>query len=170
MTQRHPPGPSSSASPPAPRSIHCRAAVSGRAPALRPAPTISLHRKGYPGHRLAWTLRYGTIPEGFMLCHRCDERRCINPDHHFVGTHQENMADRAQTRRARLDRAAADLFGEGGPLPEARPEELTPMRLYLRGVEITGKVLIRPFVPGAPRPARRAPAGGGRRRPAPAAR
>jgi hypothetical protein len=51
--------------------------------------------------RLAWTLRYGKIPQGFVLCHRCDERRCINPDHHFVGTHQDNMADMAQKRRGR---------------------------------------------------------------------
>jgi hypothetical protein len=121
-------------------------------------PTITLHGQRHLVHRLAWTLRYGTIPKGFELCHRCDERRCINPDHHFVGTHQANMADMREKRRARLERATADLRGEGGPLPDARPEELTPMRLYVCGVEITGKVLIRPFIAGAPTPARRPPA------------
>jgi len=127
-------------------------------------PTITLHRQRHLVHRLAWTLRYGTIPKGFALCHRCDERRCINPDHHFVGTHQANMADMWEKRRARLERATADLCGEGGPLPDARPEELTPMRLYVRGVEITGKVLIRPFIAGAPPPARRRPAAASRSR------
>jgi HNH endonuclease len=121
-------------------------------------PVVSFHGRQHLVHRLTWTLRYGRIRDGMELCHRCDEPRCINPDHHFVGTHQANMADMREKRRARLERATADLRGEGSPLPDARPEELTPMRLYVRGVEITGKVLIRPFIAGAPTPARRPPA------------
>ena len=105
--------------------------------------------------RLAWTLRYGMIPAGMHLCHRCDERRCINPDHHFVGTHQDNMRDMRDKRRARAERGLAVLKGEHGLPADARPEELTPMRMFVRGVEITGKVLIRPFIAGAPAPAKR---------------
>jgi hypothetical protein len=82
------------------------------------------------------------------LCHRCDEPRCINPDHHFVGTHEANMADRKQKRRARLERAAADANGHGPPSELDVPnEELTPIRIYVRGVEIVGKAVIRPFDP-----------------------
>jgi hypothetical protein len=117
-------------------------------------PLIRLQTKTHLVHRLAWTLRYGTIPDGMHLCHRCDERRCINPDHHFVGTQQDNMQDMRDKRRARTERGLAVLKGECG-LPDARPEELTPMRMYVRGVEITGKVLIRPFIAGKPQPARR---------------
>jgi hypothetical protein len=106
-------------------------------------------------HRLAWTLRYGTIPKGMQLCHRCDEPRCVNPDHHFVGTHEDNMADRRQKHRARRERALADFSGKGWPGEEFPPGELSRMRLYIRGVEITGKVRIRPFDPAA-RPRKRA--------------
>ena len=118
-------------------------------------PMISFQRKGHLVHRLAWTLRYGMIPTGMHLCHRCDERRCINPDHHFVGTHQDNMRDMRDKRRARAERGLAILKGECGLPADVRPEELTPMRLFLRGVEITGRVLVRPFIAGAPPPRRR---------------
>jgi HNH endonuclease len=113
-------------------------------------PTIRLHGRNQLVHRLLWTVKFGAIPDGFELCHRCDEPRCVNPDHHFVGTHQANMADRRQKRRARIERAMADF--ESGPT--GAKAELTRMRMYVRGVEITGKVRIRPFIPGA-LPARR---------------
>jgi hypothetical protein len=82
------------------------------------------------------------------LCHRYDEPRCINPDHHFVGTHQANMIDRKPKRRPRLECAAANATEHGPPSELDVPEEeLTQFRIYVRGVEIVGKVVICPFDP-----------------------
>lgn len=45
-------------------------------------------------HRKAWRLTHGPIPEGMHVLHSCDVRDCINPDHLWIGTHQDNMKDR----------------------------------------------------------------------------
>ena len=44
-------------------------------------------------HRRTWTIRHAPIPKGAVLCHRCDERRCVNPDHLLLGDWRLSMAD-----------------------------------------------------------------------------
>jgi hypothetical protein len=44
-------------------------------------------------HRAAYEAIVGPIPTGMNLCHRCDNPICINPQHMFIGTQQDNLAD-----------------------------------------------------------------------------
>ena len=64
---------------------------------------------GLKNHRASWMVHKGPIPEGKCVLHTCDTPRCINPDHLFLGSHADNMADRAAKGRN------ADQRGEKGP-------------------------------------------------------
>lgn len=56
-------------------------------------PRIEVRWRKYVTHRLAYVLAYGEFEESLRVLHRCDEPRCINPEHLFLGTQADNMQD-----------------------------------------------------------------------------
>ena len=50
-------------------------------------------------HRQSWIIYRGEIPKGKLVCHKCDVGHCVNPDHLFLGTSQDNTNDMLQKRR-----------------------------------------------------------------------
>ena len=69
-----------------------------------------LHHTGYGNfnengkrtraHREIFQRLVGSIPKGKFLCHKCDIRSCVNPNHMFIGSHQDNMNDMVNKKRS----------------------------------------------------------------------
>ena len=60
-------------------------------------------------HRISWMLYNGDIPEGLLICHKCDNPKCVNPNHLLVGTQSENIIDMNNKNRGN------QLMGENHP-------------------------------------------------------
>jgi hypothetical protein len=58
----------------------------------------------YYGHRFSYMISKGEIPKGMDICHSCDVRHCVNPDHLWVGTRKQNMMDCVAKKRDKESR------------------------------------------------------------------
>jgi len=54
---------------------------------------------GTSAHRASYKAFIGPVPEGMVVCHRCDVKLCVNPDHLWIGTQSANMVDMVRKRR-----------------------------------------------------------------------
>lgn len=84
-------------------------------------------------HRVSYELAHGTIPPGLVICHRCDEPRCVNPMHLFAASQSLNLQDMANKGRST----------QGGRSPSARLDDEAV--LTIRSTNIAQVELARRF-------------------------
>jgi hypothetical protein len=65
-----------------------------------------------PAHRAAWMAHRGEIPDGLVIMHACDNRRCINPEHLSLGTRRDNSIDMARKGRSAFQRRSPEQRSE----------------------------------------------------------
>ena len=60
---------------------------------------IKVKYKTVPAHRLSWEIHFGPIEQGVLVCHHCDNTKCIRPEHLFLGTNKDNTQDAVRKGR-----------------------------------------------------------------------
>ncbi len=75
-------------------------------------------------HRFAWELVNGPIPDGMYACHACDNRKCCNPAHIFIGTPTENAYDMIGKGRA----VHVPLSGQRNGMSKLTAEQILEIR------------------------------------------
>ena len=85
---------------------------------------IPIHENGKKfsslAHRLSYELHIGPIPEGFIVCHRCDNPKCTNPDHLWIGTTQDNVDDKIRKGRSNKGQKHGNSKLKDEDIPEIR--------------------------------------------------
>jgi HNH endonuclease len=89
---------------------------------------ICIRRHKFYAHRVSWELDRGPIPYGIRVLHRCDVPACVRPEHLFLGTQPDNLADMRAKGRGRAARGTAH-----GKVRFTEQQVLEMRRRYLAG-------------------------------------
>lgn len=87
---------------------------------------FSAEGRAQKAHRVSWKIHVGEIPPGLFVLHKCDNRKCVRPDHLFVGSQKENMQDAKAKKRTNCPRGSKHLFARftEDQITEIRKSEL----------------------------------------------
>jgi hypothetical protein len=78
-------------------------------------------------HRFSYVSAYGPIPPGLCVCHHCDNRACVRPDHFFLGTRADNLADMRRKGRGSVP-PRSDRRGERVPGSKLTAKDVLEIR------------------------------------------
>lgn len=92
-------------------------------------------KKLYRPHRLSWMICFGEIPHDLRVCHTCDNPKCINPKHLWLGTMKQNTLD--SVIKGRANRAKGEMTGKS-KLSNSQVIEMRKMRDDGKTFEVIG--------------------------------
>lgn len=81
---------------------------------------VCIDNKTLIASRVAWEVWNGEIPDGLIVCHKCDTPACVNPNHLFLGTARENTDD--------MLKKARQAKGEKSPMAKLTSEIVIKLR------------------------------------------
>ena len=83
--------------------------------------SLKLYRRML-AHRVSWIIHRGAIPKGLYVCHHCDNPKCVNPKHLFVGTQKDNIDDMYRKGRQGIPPGTGKRIGVA-KIASENPEE-----------------------------------------------
>lgn len=106
---------------------------------------VAPQRATFSAHRVSYELNVGPIPDGMMVCHRCDNPPCVNPAHLFLGTASDNRADQQAKGRFnpgdRFGAKAANARLTEDQVREIRCSPHVPVSAFAERFGVTGRAI-----------------------------